>query len=202
AFDNVAIDATDLHRLFDRKVDIAHLRVLVVMGVRVLGDGDLRQVFFRKEVGEDVYLAFTFVGMRKIPEGLADELSIHLAFGVAHFFVADRNPNIAPSDLQFLDDGQDGLTTGGARIFARLDRLAGESRNLGHEACEQSLLVEGYIASGAHGAYIDGGGFHFDFRTGLCNGALKNLGHSHAHELPEFRLMIGGDVNALHKTPP
>src|ERR1017187_510445 len=121
---------------------------------------------------------------------------------VAHFFVADRNPNIAPSDLQFLDDGQDGLATGGARIFNRLDRLTGESRNLGHEACEQSVLVQEYIASGAHGAYIDRGGFHFDFRTGLCNGALKNLGHRHAHEFPEFRLMIGSDVNALHKAPP
>src|SRR5208282_5697606 len=202
-FDNVAIDATDLHRLFDREIDFAH--------VRVLGDGDLRQVFFRnavhfeialhhlrKEVGEDVYLAFTFVGMRKIPQGLADELSIHLAFGVAHFFVADRNSDIAPSDLQLLDDGQDGLATGGARIFDRLDRLTGESRNLGHEACEQSLLVERYIASGAHGAYIDRGGFHLDLRTGLFNGALKNLGHSHAHELSKFRLMIGGDVNVLH----
>src|ERR1019366_2113354 len=52
------------------------------------------------------------------------------------------------------------------------------------------------------GAHIECGGFHFDLRTRLRNGALKNLGYRHAHELPEFRLMIGGDVNALHKTPP
>ena len=131
--DNVAINAADLHRLLDRKFDIAHLRVLVVAGVGVLRDGDLRQVLFgnamylqialhhlRKEVGEDVHLAFPFGGMREISEGLADELAIHLAFGVAHFFVADGNPRIAPSDLQFLDDGEDGLATGGAGIFDRL----------------------------------------------------------------------------------
>src|SRR5208283_1176904 len=112
----------------------------VVTGVSVLRDRDLRQVFFgnamhfeialhdlRKEVGEDVDLAFTFGGMRKIAEGLADELSVHLAFGIAHFFVADRNSSIAPSDLQFLDGGEDGLTTGSAGIFDRLDGFTGKS---------------------------------------------------------------------------
>src|SRR5208337_1729427 len=154
-----------------------------------------------KKMGKDVDLAFTFGGMREITEGLADELSIHFAFGVAHFFVADRNPSIAPSNLQLLDDGQDGLPARGAGIFDRLDGLAGKARNIRHQAREQSLLVEGDVANGAHGAYIERGGFDFDLRAGLGNGAAENLGHRHAHELSEFRLMIGGDVNALHKTP-
>src|SRR5208282_4066691 len=139
--------------------------------------------------------------MREIPERLADELSIHLAFGVAHFFVADRNPSVAPSDLQFLDDGENGLAARGAGIFDRLDWLTGESRNIRHQAGEQPLLVERDIANGAHGADIDRGGLHFDLRTGSGDGAPKNFGYRHAHELPEFRLMIGGNVNAFHKTP-
>src|SRR5208282_3117804 len=143
------------------------------MGVRVLRDRDLSQVFFgnamhleialhhlSKEVGEDVDLALALGGMREIAKGLANELAIHFPVGVAHFFVADRNSSIAPSDLQFLDDGEDGLTTRCAGIFDRLYGLAGESRDIRYQAREQPLLVEGDITNGAHGADIDCGGLY------------------------------------------
>src|SRR5208337_5017709 len=123
-------------------------------------------------------------------------------FSVAHFFVADRNSSVAPSNLQLLDDGQDGLPARGAGVFDRLDGLTGKSRNIRHQAREQPLLVEGYIASGPHGAYVERGGFHLDLPTSLGNGTAKNLRYRHTHEFSEFRLMIGGDVNALHKNTP
>jgi hypothetical protein len=61
------------------------------------------------------------------------------------------------------------------------------------------LLVEGDIANGAYRAYIDRGGFHFDLRARLRDGAAQDFRYRHAHELPEFGLMIGGDINLLHK---
>ena len=86
-------------------------------------------------------------------------------------------PSVAPPNLQFLDNGEDRLATGGAGVLHGLDRLSGKPRNIRHQSREQALLVEGDIADGAHGANIERGGFHFDLRAGLRNGASKNLGH-------------------------
>ena len=102
-----------------------------------------------EEVREDEDLARPLVGVREVAEHLAHELAVHLALGVAHLLVADRDAGVAEAALQLLDDGEDGLAARGAGVLDRLDRLGAEAGHLGHEAGEQALLVERDVAGGA-----------------------------------------------------
>ena len=109
---------------------------------------------FGEDVGEDEDLAFALVGVGEVAEHLADELAVHLAFGVAHLFVADGDPGFAHAELQFLNHAEHGLPAGGAGVLHGLDGLAFQARRVGHQSGEQSLLVEREIARRADAAHV------------------------------------------------
>ncbi len=91
---------------------------------------------FGEDVREDEDLARALVGMGIIAEHLADELAVHLAFGIAHLFIAYRDPGVAHAELQLLDYRENGLPARGAGVLHRLDGLAFEARRVGHQSGE------------------------------------------------------------------
>ena len=154
-----------------------------------------------KQVGKNEHLALALVGMGKIAQSFANELAVHLAFVVAHLLIADGDADVTPAQQEFLDDGKHGLTAGGAGVLHGFYGLAGQARQHCHQAGEQTLLVKGNIAGGTDRANIQRGGLDADLAASAVDRVLDDLWHRHGHELSEFRLMVGGDVNTLHKTP-
>ena len=136
--------------------------------------------------------------MGEVAEHLADELAVHLAFGIAHLFVAYGDAGFAHAELQFLDHAEHGLPARGAGVLHGLDRLAFQARRVGHQSGQQSLLVEGEIAGGADAAHVQCRGLGADLAARALDGGVDDLGHGHAHQLAELRLVKGGDVNRFH----
>ena len=211
SIDDVAIEAFDLERLVEGDLHLVHLRAGVELRVGILLHRDCGQVAFGDTVGvhvlahdfgedvrEDEDLALALAGMGEVAEHLADELAVHLAFGVAHLFVADGDTGFAHAELQFLNHAEHGLPARGAGVLHRFDGLAFEARRVGHQAGEQSLLVEGEIAGRADAAHVQRGGLGADLAAGALDGGVENLGHGHAHQLAELRLVKGGDVDRFH----
>ena len=162
-FDGGGLVEGDLH--------LAHLGAGVEFGVGVfldrdggelaLGDAVFGHVVahdFGEDVGEDEDLTLALIGMREVAEHLADEFAVHLAFGVAHFFVAYGDAGFTEAELQLLNHGEDGLAAGGAGILDGFDGLAFEARSAGHESGKESLFVEREVARSGDGADVEGGG--------------------------------------------
>ena len=209
--DDVAVDALDGSGLVQRDLDLAHLGARVEFGIGVFLDGDGGElalgdaVFghvvahdFGEDVGEDEDLAFALIGVGEVAENLADELAVHLAFGIAHFFVADGDAGFAEAELQLLNDRKDGLAAGGAGVLDGFDGFAFQAGSAGHESGEESLFIEGEVAGGGDGADVEGGGLDGDFAAGALDGIVEDRGHGQAHQFSKTRLVIGGDVDGLH----
>ena len=74
-----------------------------------------------------------------------------------------------------------------------------EAGHLGHEAGEEALLVERDVAGGADRGRRRGPTASIPIsRAGAGDRVRHDLGHGHAHELAEHRLVVGGDVDGLH----
>ena len=92
--------------------------------------------------------------MGKVAEHFADEFAVHLAFGIAHLFVAHGDAGFAHAELQFLDHAEDGLPTRGAGVLHGFDGLALHARRVGHQPGEQALLIQRKVAGGSHAAHV------------------------------------------------
>ena len=93
-------------------------------------------------------------------------------------------------------------------IICELDRRAHEiteddiaagrrSGNRRYQAGEQSLLVQGEVASRTNRSGIDGRRIHPNLLTDTRDGIRQNLRNGHVHQLAELRLVISGDINRL-----
>ncbi len=155
-------------------------------------------------LGEDMreheHLAFALVRMCKVSEHFADQFAIHLARGIAHFFVTHGDSGLAHAKLQLLNYREHRLSAGGASVFHGLNRLTLEARCSGHQACQQSLLVQRKVAGGAHAAHVQCRCRSAHLAAGPLNRSVQNLGHGHAHQLAEPRLVKRRDIDWLHNT--
>ena len=211
AVDEIAVGAVDFGGLIEGEIDV-HLGVGIELRVGVFLDGDLGEVAFGDAVGLDVELhdlgedvgedeGFTgaFVGVREVAEGFADALAVGFACIVAHLLDADGDGGFAEAGLELVDTGEDGLATGGAGVFYGFEGFAGETFDACHEAGDEALLMEGEVAGGGDGSAVDGGGYDADFGADALDGAGNHGFLGEGEELAEFGLVVGGDVDGLHK---
>ena len=90
-----------------------------------------------------------------------------------------------------------------AQAFSTLSIGFGvEARRHREETREEPLLVEGQVADGPDRGDVDGRRLRLHRGAGLLGGAPEDLGDRHPEELPELRLLVGGDVDRLHELPP
>ena len=109
---------------------------------------------FGEDVRENEYLAFALVRVREVAQHFADELAIHVAFGIAHLFVAHRDPRIAHAELQLVNHRKHGLPSGCAGVLHGFDGLALHPRSHGHQAGQQSLLVQREVAGRTDASHV------------------------------------------------
>ena len=131
---------------------------------------------FGEDMREDEDLAFALVGVGEVAEHFADELAVHFAFGIAHFFVAHGDAGVAHAELQLLNDAEDGLTAGGAGVLHGLDGLAFQAGSAGHQSGKEPLFIEREVAGGADAADVQGGGVGGDFAAGALTAASRIRG--------------------------
>src|SRR5262249_45599817 len=151
-----------------------------------------------EDVREDEHLALALIGEREVSEHLPDEFAVHLAFGVAHLFEADGDAGIAKSELQFLDDAEHGLSARRTRVLDGLDRLAFHAGRHRHESGEETLFIEREVAGRADAADVEGGGWNGDLPARALDRVVDDLGHGHAHQFAEARLVECCDVDGFH----